>query len=113
MNHPNYLAFHRRRNGLTAQDLAELLGYSHRSTVRRCEMGERTPTLRFALACQVVFGVTPADLFPGLFGRIEDRVLSSAAGLDRRLRNRKDEGAGRQRKLLLRIVERSNSRPWV
>jgi transcriptional regulator with XRE-family HTH domain len=111
MNHPNYLAFHRRRNGLKAQDLATLLGYAHHSTVRRCEIGERPPTLRFALACQAVFGVAPAEMFPGVFARIEDEVLTAGAILDRRLRGKTGEAASRQRRLLLRIVERANSRP--
>jgi transcriptional regulator with XRE-family HTH domain len=111
MNHPNYLAFHRRRNGLNAQDLATLLGYRHRSTIRRCEIGERAPSLRFVLACQVVFGVAPAEMFPGLFSRIEDEVLTSGAILDRRVRGKSGEAASRQRRLLLRMVERANSRP--
>jgi DNA-binding XRE family transcriptional regulator len=113
MNHPNYLAFHRRRNGLTAQELAKLLGYAHWSTVRRCEVGQRRPTLRFALACQVVFGVAPAEMFPGLYTGIEDDVLGAGAILDRRLRGKSGEVAGRQRKLLLRMIDRANSRPLV
>jgi len=111
MKHPNYLAFHRRRNGLTAQALAKLLGYAHRSAVRRCEVGERTPTLRFALACQAVFGVTPDQMFPGLYSHTEDAVLREGAVLDRSLKGKSGEVAARQRQLLLRMVERASERP--
>lgn len=113
MNHPNYLAFHRRRNGLTAQTLAKLLGYTHRSVVGRCETGQRPPTLRFALACQAVFGVAPAEMFPGFYAKLEEDVLGQAAALDRALRRKSGEVAARQRKLLLRMVERASNRPVI
>jgi transcriptional regulator with XRE-family HTH domain len=111
MHHPNYIAFHRRRSSLTAEDLSALLGYKHRSSVRRRELGDSPPSIQFALACQVVFGVAPAEMFPGLYSQIEETVLLEAAVLDRRLRDRAGEVAARQRKLLLRMVERANSRP--
>lgn len=111
MSHPNYLAFFRQRNGLSAQELADLIGYSARSTVRRAELGERDPTLPFALACQAVFGIPPAQMFPGLYGKIEEEVLNRGALLDHQLRGQPGEQSALKRRLLTDIVERSSQLP--
>lgn len=113
MHHPNYLAFHRRQNCLSEQELAALLGYSSRSSVSRCESGERIPTLRFAMACEVVFGVPAARLFPGLFQKVEETVLTNGAKLDKSLRGLTGEGAARKRRLLQGIVGRVGNAPMA
>lgn len=107
MHHPNYLAALRQRNALSEQELADLVGYASRSAVYRFERGERRPTLRFALACEVVFGEDPRKVFPGLYAKIEDAVLAHAARLDEAVRNQKGAAAARKRKLLLEMVERA------
>jgi transcriptional regulator with XRE-family HTH domain len=106
MHHPNYLAFHRRQHCLSDRELAALLGYASRSTISRCENGDRIPSLRFALACEVVFGVPARKLFPGLYERVEDTVLNNAAVLDREVRSRTGVQAQRIRRLLLQICGR-------
>lgn len=107
MHHPNYLASFRRRYALSEQELADLVGYASKSTICRFERGARLPTLRFALACKVVFGECPNDLFPVIYARIEELVLLRAARFDRVVRSKSGAASAKKRKLLAEIVERA------
>ena len=102
MPHPNYLALFRQRWALSKQELARLLGYQSRNPVARCEKTcEREPTIKLALGCEVVFGQTPSELFPGLYAEIEDAVMQEATALDRAVRGKTDEASEKKRQLLL------------
>jgi DNA-binding XRE family transcriptional regulator len=113
MNHPNYLGAHRKRWALTKTELAHLIGYGSRHSIYVCETSRREPTLRFALACEVVFGLQIRVLFPALYDRVEDVVMERAALLDAALRERQDAWAVRKRELLEFMVERAQPHPGL
>ena len=71
-----YLRPNRRRWGLTQSELALLLGVHSGSAISRIELGESAPTLEVALGCQILFGLTPMELFPGAFSSIEEQVIA-------------------------------------
>jgi len=70
-----YLRTQRRIWGLTQKELARFMGINSRTQLSRVENSKRAPTIRSALACQVLFGIPPAALFPHLFDTVEDRVI--------------------------------------
>ena len=71
-----YLRTHRRLWGLSQKECASLLGLSSGSQVSRIEKNKRTPTLRVAIACQVIFGIPPAALFPNLYQKVEEDTIT-------------------------------------
>ena len=75
---PSYLRSNRRRWGLTQTELAKLLGAKTGGAISRIERGERLPTLTVALGCEVLFGLGPAHLLPGIFGKIEEEIITRA-----------------------------------
>ena len=70
-----YLRTHRRVWGLSQRELAPLLGFKSQSQVSRIEHSKCAPTVESALACQVLFGIPPATMFPHLFDQVEERVI--------------------------------------
>jgi transcriptional regulator with XRE-family HTH domain len=76
-----YLRPLRRRTGLTQAELSYLLGLKATGIVSRFEELLRKPSLSVALACQVIFGAPPAEIFPGLFSQVEKEVLRRAYDL--------------------------------
>ena len=59
----NYLRSHRRKSGLTQEEVGFLLGYRNGELVSRYEKRRRLPTLGTALACEAIFGVPISELF--------------------------------------------------
>lgn len=78
---PNYLRTHRKRSGLTQDELAFLLGGHTGSQITKYERRTRTPTFRSVLACQVIFGKPPRELFPAEFYKAERTVIKQAQKL--------------------------------
>jgi transcriptional regulator with XRE-family HTH domain len=72
----SYLLSRRRISGLTQTEFTYLLGRKSGSVVSRLETGQRDPSLAIAFACEIIFGAPPAELFPGLFSRTEEIVLT-------------------------------------
>jgi transcriptional regulator with XRE-family HTH domain len=81
-----YLHTHRLRSALSEQELANLLGLKSASTISRFETGLRSPTIAAALACQVLFDVAPAELFPKLYADVEETVMRKTHVLYQKLR---------------------------
>src|SRR3954469_21756480 len=97
---PSYLRTYRKRNGLTQDETAFLLGYQSGTKVSRFERLARKPNLETALACEVVFGVPANKLFPSVYADIEQRVNERARLLASRLQeNTEDSPSKRKRKL--------------
>jgi transcriptional regulator with XRE-family HTH domain len=69
------LRMHRRVWGLTQKELAKLLGLRSQGHMADVENSKCAPTVRSALACQVLFGIPPATMFPHLYDRVEERVV--------------------------------------
>ena len=73
-----YLKPYRRRWGLTQKELAILLGFQTGAVVSRLERVLRHPTLETAYAVEIILGTPPAELFPGLYGRVRKQVIARA-----------------------------------
>lgn len=105
-----YLRPHRLRWRLTQEEVARLLGYADSSLVSRIENGIRAPSLLDALALQVVFGVTPIELFPAFFKDTEEAVLRRAKELYEELQDAPSKAALKKLELLEEISMRAISR---
>lgn len=74
----SYIRTHRKRSGLTQDELAFLLGTVGGSRVSRYERLSREPNLRTAFACQVIFDIPPHQLFPAVFHEVDKAVVRQA-----------------------------------
>lgn len=83
MRHPFsiYLRTYRKKFGLTQSEAAELIGMETGQIVSRHENTARMPTLRTAVAYQIVFDVPLRALFPHLYRTVEAEVLARASAL--------------------------------
>ena len=98
----SYLRTHRKRGGLTQDEMAFLLGCQSGTKISRFERLARRPNLETALACQVVFGVPARELFPGLFAEVEKTVSGRARLLSERLQAQRGDGrSGARHKLAI------------
>ena len=78
---PNYLRTHRKRLGLSQDDVAYLLGAESGAKTSRYERFSREPGFRTALACEAVFQRPIRELFAGLYEQIEREVAGRAMKL--------------------------------
>ncbi len=81
----NYLRTHRKRTGLTQDELALLLGCKSGTKVSRYERLTREPNLETAFACQAIFGVPAHELFPGIYQNVEQIIKKRAEQLKEKL----------------------------
>src|SRR6266404_6744612 len=63
---PNYLRTYRKHSGLSQSEVSFLVRLKDKSDLSRYERNLRQPSLRIALACQELYGVSVSDLFAGL-----------------------------------------------
>lgn len=89
----NYLRAHRKRSGLSQDDVAFLLGSTSGTIVSRYESFMRSPSLRTALGLAAIYRVSVGELFAGLQERETIRAKSKARALVSRL----DEDGGDRR----------------
>jgi transcriptional regulator with XRE-family HTH domain len=82
---PHYLRRYRLAAALTQKEMAHLLGCQSPATVCQYEARSREPDLRTALAYQVAFSVPIEELFPGIFGQVEEDVIRRADHLAKQL----------------------------
>jgi transcriptional regulator with XRE-family HTH domain len=78
---PNYLRSHRKRLGLSQDEVAFLLGAQSGAKVSRYEQFTREPSLATALACEVIFQRPASELLGGLYQEIEQQVVERAKAL--------------------------------
>lgn len=102
----NYLAAHRKRQGLSIAELATLVGAS-KTLIFTTERGWSEPRVGLALALQLVLDVPLAELFPLLQDEVEGRVGRAAASLDERLRDRFDDTSLAKLRLIEGIAKRA------
>jgi transcriptional regulator with XRE-family HTH domain len=81
----NYLRAHRKRTGLTQDELALLLGCKDGTKVSRYERLCRAPNLETAFACQAILGVPAHELFPGIYQNVEHVIKERAEQLKKKL----------------------------
>lgn len=78
---PNYLRTHRRRLGLSQDDIGFLMGLADGAAVSRYERRVRLPTLEGTLAIEAIYGRPTHELFPGVYEEIEALVALRARAL--------------------------------
>jgi hypothetical protein len=75
--------------------------------ISRLERRLTPGAVRAAFACEVVFGVPPRAMFPGLYEQVEEAVMTRAARLYEALENRTDKASVRKRELLGDMMRRA------
>jgi transcriptional regulator with XRE-family HTH domain len=78
---PNYLLSNRKRSALSQEDVSFLLGTQSGAKVCRHERFAREPSLRTALAYEVIYQRSASELFSGLYGEVEREVAQRAQKL--------------------------------
>jgi DNA-binding XRE family transcriptional regulator len=81
----NYLRMHRKRSGLTQDEVGYLLGCVNGSKVSRYERYRRIPNLETALTYEAIFRIPVRDLFAGHFAEVEKKMLKRVGRLGRTL----------------------------
>jgi transcriptional regulator with XRE-family HTH domain len=107
-----YLRTHRRVWGLTQNELAILLGLGSPSHVSRLEHAKckRGPSYETALACQVLFGIEPRDMYPAIHRAVEDRVMRACYLMHQGIENSTSHSDLRKRELLELALRRAVKR---
>lgn len=103
----NYLRTHRKSWAFSQKQLASLLGFRFPTHLSKYERDQRLPSLRIALACEVIFGVPVSALFKGLHAEVEEDVMRRATALFESLEHRTDPAGQRKRELLVAMLARA------
>lgn len=77
--------------------------------VSRCERLQRKPTLRVALACQVIFGEPPQALFLQVYSEVEEGVMQRAYQLKKSLEGSMSKTSKRKCELLNDMLHRATA----
>ena len=101
---PNYLRVHRKRAGLSQDEVAQLLGHLSGAHLSRYENFRYTPALAAAFAFEVIFQAPARDLFAGVYQEVEQSVVSRAGFLVRRLEKRANPPATRALEVLRKVT---------
>jgi DNA-binding XRE family transcriptional regulator len=102
----SYIRAHRRAWALSQKELARVLGIT-KTHISRLENGKCAPSMRSALACQVLFGIPPATMFPHTYDRVEDRVIREVYQRHEALSATTNPAAVRKRELYALALERA------
>ena len=104
-----YLRTHRRVWGLTQREVAQLLDLKSASVVSRLENAKRKrgPNYETALACQVLFGIEPRDMYPTIHRQVEERVIRNCYRMHRGIEDTIKLSEIRKRELLELALERA------
>jgi len=81
----NYLRSHRKRAGLSQDEVAFLLGRATGTKISRYERFSRRPSLETAFIYRVLFGAPVEELFAGVLQRVERTTKRRVQLLLRRL----------------------------
>lgn len=81
----NYLRTHRKKSGLSLDELGFLVGHGSGSAAGKHERYRRIPTVSTVFAYEVVFRTPARDLFRGLYGSIERATIRRALELSKQL----------------------------
>jgi transcriptional regulator with XRE-family HTH domain len=103
-SHPaSYLRSHRKRAGLTLQEVARILGYGHPGEISRHEHFTATPAFYAALQYEALYRMPVSALFPALAEKAKHEVDERLA---RYLDSLKESTAtGREAALIARKLE--------
>lgn len=101
---PNYLRQHRKRLGFSEAEIAFLLGVKNGSQVSRYEYFHRVPSLRTALAYNVIFRTREPELFGGVYEDVARKVRQRAKRLLKRLQAKPANRSTERKILWLRSI---------
>lgn len=101
---PNYVRVHRKRLGLSQNEVAFLLGWRNASQPSRYEHFSRIPTLRTALALSVVLRVSVQELFSGEYQKVGKAVCRQAERLEARLATRNPDRPTARKLAVLKMI---------
>src|SRR2546422_5660745 len=94
---PNYLRTHRKRAGLSQDEVAYLLGCRSGAKVSRYERLARKPSLETAFAYEAVFKVPARELFAGVYEKVEAEIRKRARVLAGKLGARETDRTMRRK----------------
>jgi DNA-binding XRE family transcriptional regulator len=84
----NYLRTHRIKAGLGQHEIGRLFGYKREGPVSRHERAKALPSLRIAIAYEILFRTPVSKLFPGvkkdMQGIVERRLLQLEGELQKK-----------------------------
>jgi transcriptional regulator with XRE-family HTH domain len=101
---PNYLRTHRKRAGLSQEEIAFLLGIGTGAQISRYERFMRKPTLAVVLALEIVFELPAGEIFSGVRQEIEGQIARRAVLLKERVTDRGKQLSTTKMELLERIA---------
>lgn len=107
---PCYLRTQRRIYGFTQEELAGLIGRGGRERVSGVERAKAQPNAAEILAYSVLFGLSPAELFPAYYNLVEEGLIERAYALDERLLEVKTKEARNKRELLRGALARATGK---
>ena len=105
---PNYLRSNRKRLALSQEEVAFLLGTKSGAKVSRYEQFTREPSLKTALALEMIFQRSASELFGGLYQKVEAEVAARATTLACQMEQGKpNHQSTRKRQIFMNIANRS------
>jgi hypothetical protein len=105
-----YVRTRRLHAALTQEELRVLLPRAGRDRVSATERELRPPNGQEILAYEVIFGLSPRELFPGYYAEVEEAVIDHAYALHRTLEGKKDKKSAKKRVFLEGILARAVER---
>ena len=102
----NYLRTLRLKWGLTQPELGTLLGVT-KSAISKYENNTRRVPVDCLIACEIIFGVGPANLLVALRTKVEDALGRRALALYNRIEGRTDAASLKKLILLNGINDRT------
>jgi len=101
----NYVRTHRRRAGLSQEDMALLLGCKSGAKISRYERFARQPSLETVFAYEAIFGVPARELFAGVYEQARAAIQSRARALSENLDGENtDASTARKREFLTTVA---------
>ena len=104
----SYLHPLRRRWRLTQAEVAFLIGIRTHVTVSRIEARKAYPSLDDAIACSIVFDTPLQELFPELYGKAYEFVLSRAEELYETLQGKPSRATPAKLDFLEKVLARAH-----
>jgi transcriptional regulator with XRE-family HTH domain len=81
---PNRLSILRKQHGMSQKQIAALVGQD-RTMISMYERGRTLPSLSVAGRLQLLFDLNIAEIFPGLFRKLEQELAAKRQSLGRRV----------------------------
>lgn len=106
----HYLRSHRKRLGLSQDELARLMGAASGAKVSQYERYSTEPSLRAVLACEFIFCVPARELFAGIFEAVQMVIDRSARELIEELERSSSDPRAAAKLGVLRAIVRSSER---